>query len=163
MAGREERRSYLLIDVCNVIHAVPSLRKRLSDGLDNARDALAEAVLPIHDAEGLNVVLVLDSTNDKVQTEYPYGKKTFEYLYAPAALSADGAIERVIARLSDPSSAYAASNDNMVRESIRSLGANALRPEELLDWAAGCRAQIQRDLERKRKQASTAWENRLEF
>ena len=163
MEAHVEGRNYLLIDVYNVIHAIPSLRKRLTDGLDSAREALADAVLPIHDGEGFHVVLVLDSGNDRVETDYPYGKKTFEYLYAPAALSADGAIERVIARLPNPSGAYAASNDNMVRESIRALGANALRPEELMDWAAGCRDRMQRDLVRKRQQAAKEWGNRLEF
>jgi predicted RNA-binding protein with PIN domain len=152
---------YLFIDAWNVIHGLPRLSKRVSVGLDCARDALAQMVESIHQAEAIHVVLVFDSRQDTVQTEHPLGVKTFEFLYAPAALSADGAIERMVARLQDPSHSTVISNDAMVRESIRSLGANALGPQELADWARACEERQRQGLTAMRRKNERDWGQRI--
>lgn len=152
---------YLFVDAWNVVHALPQLNKLMASGLDCARDALAQMVEPIHQAEAIHVVLVFDSRQDTVQTEHPLGVKTFEYLYAPAALSADGAIERMVARLQDPSQSTVISNDAMVRESIRSSGANALNPQELADWAKACELRQQQGLLTMRRKNERNWGQRL--
>jgi predicted RNA-binding protein with PIN domain len=152
---------YLFVDAWNVVHALPRLSKRFSAGLDCARDALAQMVEPIHQAEAIHVVLVFDSRQDTVQTEHPLGVNTFEYLYAPASLSADGAIERMVARLQDPSQSTVISNDAMVRESIRSMGANALSPQELADWARACEERQRQGLSVMRRKNERNWGQRL--
>ena len=133
---------YLLIDAYNVICATDSLREIMQGKLDTARDQLAKIVRSIHDAESVHVALVLDSRNDKLEVEHPYKVKTFEYLYAPAALSADGVIERMVARVKNPHDTSVVSNDRMVRESVRANGAIALRPEDLFEWARGCESRL---------------------
>jgi predicted RNA-binding protein with PIN domain len=148
---------YLFVDAWNVVHGLPRLHRLFLVGLDCARDGLVHLVEPIHQAEAIHVILVFDSKNDRVQTEHPLGVSSFELLYAPAAMSADGAIERMVARLQDPSQSTVISNDSMVRESIRSMGANALSPLELADWAKVCAERQKQGLLQLRHKNARAW------
>ncbi|MGJ8641432.1 MAG: NYN domain-containing protein [Opitutaceae bacterium] len=154
---------YLLIDAYNVICATESLRDLLKENADAARDELAEIAASIHDAEGVRVALILDGKGDLLEVEHPYGKKTFEYLYAPAALTADGVIERILRRVKNSSGVSVVSNDNLVREATRSTGAMALRPEELFEWASACDARLVQDAARRRKENAKEWRNGLEI
>lgn len=113
---------YLLIDAYNVICATDHLRDQLAGNLDGVRDQLAEQARAILDAEGVRVAMILDSPNDQLQVEHPFGSDRFEYLYAPAALAADGVIERIIQRASSPGDVTVVSNDNMIREATRARG-----------------------------------------
>ena len=142
--------NYLFIDAYNVICATDALYKVMLGSLDAARDQLAEAVRSIHDAEGLHVVLVLDSRQDSLQVEHPYKVKTFEFVYAPADVSADGVIERLVARVEESVNTTVVSNDRMIRESARANGALAIRPEALLEWARACEMRLLRDAHRRR-------------
>lgn len=144
---------YLLIDAYNVICATDDLRETMRGNLDAARDQLAERVRSIHDAEGVRVALVLDSRQEGLQIEHPYKVKTFEFVYAPADVSADGVIERMVARVKNSGDTTVVSNDRMVRESARANGALALRPKELFEWARGCEARLLQDA-RRRNQAN---------
>lgn len=150
---------YLLIDAYNVICATPQLHEALRHNMDSARDLLAEQVMAIHDAEGYRVALILDSRNERLEVEHPLGKKTFEYLYAPAGLSADGVIERIVARAGKDDQVIVVSNDLMVRESIQANGADAMRPEELFDWARACEQRLLQDAAQRRKQNAQVWRN----
>jgi predicted RNA-binding protein with PIN domain len=154
---------YLLIDAYNVICATDGLRDALRDNIDSARDQLTEMVASIHDAEGIRTALILDSRNDSLEVDHPFGKKTFEYIYAPAALTADGVIERIVARVSNPARVTVVSNDNMVRESIRANGAIALTPEELFEWARACDARLIQDAQRRRKENAREWKHGLDI
>lgn len=154
---------HLLIDAYNVICATDTLRSTMHDNLDAARDQLAQQVRSIHDAEGVRIAIVLDSHNDKLQVEHPYKKKSFEYVYAPASVSADGVIERMVARISQPSDTTVVSNDRMVRESIRASGANALRPEELFEWAAACELRLVQDARRRNTANAKEFRNGLDL
>ena len=152
-----------MVDAYNVIHAVPGLRKHLVNGLDAARDLLAETVRSIHDAEGVRTALVLDSRSDRIEVEHPYELKSFEYLYAPAALSADGAIERIAARAGAGTELSVASGDRMVRESVRASGAHAISAMELMDWAAACERRLTQDAARRRKENEKVWRNGIDL
>lgn len=152
---------YLLVDAYNVIYATESLRRQSLVGQDAARDELAERLCQIHDAEGIRVALVLDSRNDLLQVEYPFGKKTFEFLYAPASLTADGVIERIVRRARSPGDMTVASNDNLVREAVRSAGALAIRPEELIEWADACGKRLEQDAMRRNLENAKSFRNGL--
>ena len=154
---------YLLIDAFNVIYATDSLREIMQRKLDTARDHLAEIARSIHDAESVHVALVLDSRNDKLEVEHPYRVKTFEYLYAPAALSADGVIERMVARVKNPHDTSVVSNDRMVRESVRANGAIALRPEDFFEWAKGCESRLIQDTRRRNAANAKYFKNGLDL
>lgn len=159
MAGNR----YLLIDAYNVICATDHLREALEENMDAARDKLAEIACDIHDAEGVRVALILDSRNDRLQVEHPFGKKTFEFIYAPAGLTADGVIERIVRRATNPSGVSVVSNDNLVREATRSTGAMALRPEELFEWASACANRLRQDAKRRSQSNAKEFKNNLEI
>lgn len=154
---------YLLIDAYNVICATESLREAMQSNLDAARDMLADQVKSIHDAEGLHLAMVLDSRNDRLEVEHPYGKKSFEFVYAPAEVSADGVIERMVARVKKPGDATVVSNDGMVRESARANGAIALRPEELFEWARACDARLLQDARRRNAENAKSFRNGIDL
>lgn len=154
---------YLLIDAHNVICATEELRVLLGQSQDMARDRLAASALAIHDAEGLRVALVLDSRNSRLEVAHPFQKKTFEYLYAPADLTADGVIERILRRASEPAGMTVVSNDNHVREATRSSGAMALRPEEFFEWAVACEKRLESDALRRNAANAQSFRNGLDF
>jgi len=154
---------HLLIDAYNVICATDALRETMRDNLDAARDQLAGMVRSIHDAEGVRVALVLDSRQEGLQVEHPYKVKSFEFVYAPADVSADGVIERMVARVKTPGDATVVSNDRMVRESARANGALALRPEELFEWARGCEARLLQDARRRNRANAQEFRNGIDL
>jgi len=154
---------YLLIDAYNVIHATPDLRAAMHPHLETARDRLAERLRPIHDCEGIRIALVLDSRNSRLEVEHPFGGDTFEFIYAPAELTADGVIERIVRRARKPEEVTVASNDNLVRESVRAARAIALRPDELFDWAAGCEARLAQDARRRNEANARNFANRIDI
>ena len=122
---------YLLIDAYNVICATDR-QELLEQSMDAARDQLADEALLIHDAGGVRVALILDSPKDRLEVQHPFQRDTFEYLYAPAALSADGVIERIIVRASRADLVSVVSNDNLIREATRAQGALALAAGRVL-------------------------------
>jgi len=154
---------YLLIDAYNVICATDSLREMMQENLDSARDQLADEVKSIHDAEGLHLALVLDSQNERLQVEHPFGKNSFEFVYAPADVSADGVIERMVARIKNPSDSTVVSNDRMVRESARASGALAIRPDELFEWARACDARLLQDARRRNAENAKDFRNGIDL
>ena len=154
---------YLLIDAYNVIYATSNLRKLMQANIDLARDKLAKFAREIHDAEAVRVALILDSKSDKLQVEYPYESKRFEFIYAPSALTADGVIERIVCRVKQPEFVSVVSNDNMVREATRSSGAMALRPEEFFDWSRASTVQLNQLAKSRSRSNDKNFENRLRF
>jgi predicted RNA-binding protein with PIN domain len=78
--------------------------------------------------------MVFDSSNKTIEIEYPFRDKTFEFVFAPQSLTADGVIERILVRMKNKEQVSVVSNDNLVREATRSNGAAALRPQDLFDW-----------------------------
>ena len=155
---------YLLIDAYNVIHAVEDWCSALvNEGADCARDQLAERVVSIHDAEGVHTVLVLDSRSESLKVDHPFSKKTFEFVYAPARLTADGVIEQLVTRIAKPTRVTVVSNDAMVRESARVNGAIVIGSEDLLDWIGACERQLFQDGERRRKANEKEWRNGIDF
>ena len=154
---------YLLIDAYNVIYATSDLRKLMQGNIYSARDKLAKFAREIHDAEAVRVALILDSKSDKLQVEYPYESKRFEFIYAPSSLTADGVIERIVRRVKQPELVSVVSNDNMVREATRSSGAMALRPEEFFDWSRASTVQLNQLAKSRSQSNDKNFENRLRF
>ncbi|MEC8329678.1 MAG: NYN domain-containing protein [Verrucomicrobiota bacterium] len=154
---------YLLIDAYNVIYATSDLRKLMQGNIDSARDKLAKFAREIHDAEAVRVALILDSKSDKLQVEYPYESKRFEFIYAPNSLTADGVIERIVCRVKQPELVSVVSNDNMVRDATRSSGAMALRPEEFFDWSRASTVQLNQLAKSRSRSNDKNFENRLRF
>ena len=154
---------YLFIDAYNVIHATEDLRRILNTDLDSACNRLTERVTAIHDAETIHTVLVFDSRNESLEVDHPLGKKTFECVYAPAGLSADGVIEQLVTRVAEPTHVTVASNDALVRESARASGAIAIGSKDLFDWIYACEQRLVQDAQRRSKTNEKEWRNGFEF
>lgn len=154
----------LWIDAYNVICSTDSLNRALKDRPPRvARDLLAERVRSIHDVEGVHLVIVLDSPNNRFEVEHPYGKKSFEFVYALSEVSADGAIERMLARVSNPGEVTVVTNDRMIRESAYVHGAIAMRPKELFAWACRCDRRLTEDNRRRKVENAKSFFNRIDL
>lgn len=152
----------MIIDAFNVIHSVGDLRRALYKSLHSARDQLAERVASIHDVEGIHIILVFDGRNESLEVEHPFDKKTFEYVYSPSGLSADGVIERLLVSVPDYARTTVASNDAAVRESARANGAIAITAGDLYDWICACERRLMRDVEHNRKLNNSEWRNGID-
>ena len=154
---------YLLVDAYNVIHAVEDLREALDNSLDSACDQLAERLMSIHDADDIHTVLVFDGRGESPEVSHPPGVRTFERVYAPAGMTADGVIEQLLTRIAEPESVTVASEDALVRESTRVSGAIAISAGDLLDWINACEQRLIQDAEQRRKASEKEWRNGIEF
>jgi predicted RNA-binding protein with PIN domain len=154
---------YLFIDALNVIYAIDDWRRSLYRSLDSARDQLVERVASIHDAEGIHTILVFDSRSELLEVEYPFGKKTFEFVYASARLSINGVIEQLLGQISKSARSTVASNDPVVRESARSNGAIAISAEDLHDWICACDRRLMKKVECRHPINEEAWSNAIEL
>jgi predicted RNA-binding protein with PIN domain len=125
---------YILLDGYNIIYASDALKHLMPNNKIRARESLAEMVQSIHSVEDVHIIIVFDSSNNAVEVEYPFRDKTFEFVFAPKSLTADGVIERILVRIKKREQVSVVSNDNLVREATRSNGAAALRPQDLFDW-----------------------------
>lgn len=129
------------------MHAFENLSRAFYKGIDSARDQLAERVGSIHDAEGIHTVLILGGNSNLLKIDYPFGKKTFEYVYAPTDLSADEVVNQLLACISGPARTTVASNDAKVREAARVNGAIAISAEDLYNWVCACEKRLIKDAE----------------
>lgn len=154
---------YLFVDAYNVIHAIEELRMALGKGLDSARDRLMEYALSIHDAELVQMVLVFDGNRKQLEVDYPLKKKTFELVYAPARISADGVIEQLLTRVSKPENVTVVSNDGMVREATRVGSAATITAQEFCDWAISCKKRLERDAVQRNKAFEKEWKNNIDI
>lgn len=125
---------YILLDGYNIIYASDALKHLMPNNKLRARESLAEMVQAIHSVEDVHIIIIFDSSNNTVEVEYPFRDKTFEFVFAPKSLTADGVIERILVRIKNKEQVSVVSNDNLVREATRSNGAAALRPKDLFDW-----------------------------
>lgn len=132
-----ENERTLIVDGYNVIYASDTLKQFMPKNKERARAVLAERIKAIHSAESVRVIVVFDSSKERIEIEYPFGEngdKSFEFVFAPHSLTADGVIERILVRMKHKDQATVISNDNLVREATRSNGAVALRPNDLFAW-----------------------------
>ena len=132
----------IIVDGYNVIYALDSLKHLMPANKERARESLAIMLQSIYSIESVRIMLVFDSAFDRIKIEYPLGDKSFEFIFAPQYLTADGVIERIIVRIHNKASVTVVSNDNLVRESTRSNGAMAMRPIELFEWIANCNKRL---------------------
>ena len=126
---------HLIIDGYNVIHALPQLQAWMLRGdLEIARNHLFDLVKPIHDQFDYRVTLVFDGSMDGKEVFRPTKELTFSVIYAPSSLSADGLIEQLVQSSKQPERITAVTQDHMIQETLTTIGAFTITPEELMDW-----------------------------
>ncbi|MGE9291913.1 MAG: NYN domain-containing protein [Puniceicoccales bacterium] len=129
---------HLLIDGYNMIHGIASLSRILEESQEAACDGLVRMARAIHDEDGLQVTVVFDGREKRVQVAHPCQRATFSVIYAPRQLSADGVIEQLLAKTKSPERVTVASRDNMIREAAAARGAFSVDGKGLEDWVARC-------------------------
>ena len=154
---------YIIVDGYNVIYASEALKGIMPDNKSRARESLAELIKAIHSIESVRIAVVFDSGKERLEIEYPFGDKSFEFIFAPASLTADGVIERILVRAPKKDLVTVVSNDNLVREATRSNGALAIRPNDLFDWVTVCNRRLMDITQSRDKDKQKPFENRLDI
>lgn len=152
----------LIVDGYNVIYASDWLKHLMPKNKVRARELLAEKIKAIHSVESVRVMLIFDSSNERIEIEYPYGDKSFEFVFAPHSLTADGVIERILVRMNQGDQVSVISNDNLVREATRSNGSVALRPQDLFDWIESSEKRLIELQRNRNRRENPVLENRIE-
>lgn len=142
---------HLLIDGYNVIHALPQYTHYLPASLDLSCNLLVESARVIHDVDGWAVSVVFDGRGSTLEISKPGNQPGFSVVYSPLGVTADGVIEQIVRRSSDPTNLTVISRDNLVAESVRAAGGVCSPPEELEAWIARCQARQQRHLDQRRR------------
>jgi len=113
---------HLIVDGHNIIHRIPTLKHIFRESPETACENLVAMCRTIHDEEGLRTTIVFDGREKRTQILYPCERKSFAVVYAPRELTADGVIERMLARTKNPDRITVASRDNMIREATAARG-----------------------------------------
>ena len=151
---------HLLIDGYNILHTWPALKDFLPGNIDIARDRLGDAVRIIHDYDGIRTTLIFDGRSREIEVVRPSNESTFSFLYTPSGETADKIIEQLVAKANKPQGIFVATRDNMIRETVRALGAQTLSPEALVDWVHACERRQTEKLKRMNKSSDSRWRNR---
>jgi hypothetical protein len=140
----------VLVDGYSVIHAWPSLRAALRRGLEQARDELVAAMTRLQDLSGARVVVVFDGHGGRrvSRGETP---AAVEVVFSGKGLTADGLIERMVARSRSPERLVVATNDGAEARAALGFGAGVVTAEELQDWLERERGAMQKAAARLRR------------
>ncbi len=129
---------HLIVDGYNMIHRIAALERIFRESAEAACESLVAMCRSIHDEDGIRTTVVFDGREKQTQIQYPCGRDSFAVVYAPRQLTADGVIERMLARAKKPDRITIASRDNMIREATAARGAFSIDGDGLEDWVARC-------------------------
>ncbi len=137
-------REYLLVDGHSVIFAWPELSRLHGRRMSSARDALVQTLTAYQDQSGVRVVLVFDGQGARVSEE-SVGRDGIQVFYAPAGSTADGVIERLVAKYAARYRLIVASSDRLVEQTAFSFGAaSCVSAEGLRGLLAAAESEFER-------------------
>lgn len=149
---------HLLVDGHNVLHAWGWVSKH---DMAVDRERLVEALRIVHDVEGADVTVVFDGRGPAASMDVD-AAAGFVVCYASAALTADGEIERLVARdAAHPERCTVVTGDNAVRGNVLAAGGECLSPAELQAWIQRCAARARRKNVARNAAAQSGFSNRL--
>ena len=152
---------HVIIDGFNIIFGDKRLRKQFRSSQDLAKKTLVDMAQVIHDTDGQQVSVVFDGKGDEITFEYPVRDSSFTVIHSSSSVSADGVIERMLARSKSTDRIIVISNDNLVQNAARACGAEPMRAEGFFDWIKSCEKRSQIDLTRRQSNTDMEWNNRL--
>jgi len=122
---------FLIIDGHSIIHAWEDLRKLHLRGATRyqAREELLKRMRLLRDMTAESVVVVFDGTGDRISDEREAGG--IQIFYADSGHTADTVIERLAAKYAKNYAIRVVTADRMIWETITSLGAHWLSPDDL--------------------------------
>lgn len=135
---------YLLVDGHSVIFAWPELRTLHVRRMAAARDALVKILTDYQDQSGVRVVLVFDGQGARTTEEEP-GREGIQVFYAPAGRTADGIIERLVAKYAATFRLTVATSDHLEQQTAMTFGAaGCVSAEGLRDVLAAAEREFDR-------------------
>ena len=137
-------REYLLVDGHSVIFAWPELRALHVRRMVAARDALVKRLTDYQDQSGVKVVLVFDGQGARTSEE-PTTPDGIQIFYAAAGRTADGIIERLVAKYAATFRLTVATSDHLEQQTAISFGAaGCVSADGLRDVLAAAAGEFER-------------------
>ena len=152
---------HVIIDGFNIIFGDKRLRKQFRSSQDLAKKTLVDMAQVIHDTDGRQVSVVFDGRGDEITFEYPVRNSSFTVIHSSSSVSADGVIERMLARSQRTDRIIVISNDNLVQNATRACGGESMRAEGFFDWVKSCEKRSRIDLTCRQLNTEIEWNNRL--
>ena len=120
---------YLLVDAHSVIFSWPELHDLHARNALAAREELTRRLTAYQDASGVRVVVVFDGKGVRSNSETaPGGIQVF---YSGGGKTADCIIERLAAKYAGEHEITAATNDNLVQQTVITFGGLAISVDML--------------------------------
>lgn len=124
-------KTWLFVDGYNIIGAWPELTQLRDESLEEARKKVIDYLSEYAAASGYETVLVFDGWRVKGNrgsvVENPY----IEILFTPEGVTADMAIERLVAGLPKHQKIYVATSDRLEQETVLAQGGLRISAMEL--------------------------------
>ena len=141
---------YLLVDAHSAIFSWPEFRELHTRNGLAAREELMRRLTAYQDATGVRVVVVFDGKGARSNSETaPGGIQVF---YSGGGKSADCIIERLAAKYAAEHEITAATNDNLVQQTVITFGGLAISVDALRALLGEADRDVARQIRRMRRQ-----------
>lgn len=124
-------RTYLFVDGYNIIGAWPELVQLREESLEEARKKVIDYLSEYAAASGYETVLVFDGWRVKGNRGSVIDNPYMEILFTPEGVTADMAIERLVAQLPKHQKIYVATSDRLEQETVLAQGGLRISAMEL--------------------------------
>jgi predicted RNA-binding protein with PIN domain len=121
--------NWILVDGYSVLHAWPKLRKLAGRSLEQQRLALLRVLRQYADQRGVRLTVVFDGYRAKHKPEPVEATQVAEAIFSETGKTADDVIERLVAQADHRDGILVVSSDNMVRQTVESLGGRSVSSE----------------------------------
>ena len=121
---------WLIIDGHNLLHKQPDLVSLMNKSQEQARTALIRLIEPITTRIASQTTVVFDG--QERGSDPTLSTKQIDVLYAPAQLTADGLIERLVIQSREPQTICVVTSDRLEQQTVSSAGAQIQSAEDFL-------------------------------
>lgn len=148
---QEPTAKFLLVDGHSVIYAWKDLRALHLQPTKRylAREELLKRMRLLQDMTGERVVVVFDGVGPKIQEERE--KDGVQVFYSDDGISADGIIERLVAKYSQFYPLRVCTADGMVWETTGAFGSRWVAPENLADEVVRAERDLGQQLSKRKR------------
>lgn len=124
----------LIIDGYSLLHRDPEIKPLLDKNPTLARQLLIRKVQHVTDHHwACPITIVFDGKDPSGASEY--AEPPMEVIFAPAHLSADTVIERLVFAHQDPGSLLVVTSDRLIRQAVEAAGAQSMACGDFLSRA----------------------------
>lgn len=124
-------KTWLFVDGYNIIGAWPELTQLRDESLEEARKKVIDYLSEYAAATGYETVLVFDGWRVKGNRGSSLENPYIEILFTPEGVTADMAIERLVAGLPKHQKIYVATSDRLEQETVLAQGGLRISAMEL--------------------------------